>query len=152
MYLNLSLPLTHGSIVGVGSTHLEEIGLEVSAHRSSGNADHQGREGVKTATITCKLRGTTARGFQGGDGYRGKPTSQATRFKTHPNQACKPKHDGNTYVLNLLVRIRVARVRAKALHPRIGYPVKENHKRFDKFCGDMLARGRAVPPPPQFGE
>jgi hypothetical protein len=74
MYLNLSLALAHGSIVGVGSTHLEKIGLEVSAHRHSGNPNHQGRERAKVITITCKLRGTTTGGFQGGNGYCCKPT------------------------------------------------------------------------------
>ena len=55
-------------------------------------------------------------------------------------------------MLNLLVGVRIAGVRAKALHPRIGYTVKENYRRLDKFRGDRLTRGRAVPCPTQFGE
>jgi hypothetical protein len=110
--------------LGVGDTHLEKIGLEVCAHRRSGNANHQGRERIEAAV--GKLRDSTAispRGFQGCGGYCSEPTSQATRLKTHPNQAREPKHDSDAYVLNLLVGIRVASARAKAFHPRVGYPV-----------------------------
>ena len=44
----------------MSGTHLEKVGLEVSTHRSSGDADHQGRERIEASAITCKLRGTTA--------------------------------------------------------------------------------------------
>lgn len=156
MYLNLSLALAHALTVGVRSTHLEKIGLEVSAHRYSGNANHERGEWIKAAAVTGRLRDSTAvspRSFQGRSGYRREPTSQATRFKTHPNQTCEPKHDGDTYVLDLLGGVRVTRVRAEALHPRVGYSVQENHERLDKFCRDIAAaRGCAVPCPTQFRE
>ncbi len=139
----------------VSSTHLEEIGLEVSAHRRSSYADHQCGERIEAAAVTGRLRdGITIspRGFQGCGGYRRKPTSQKTRFKTHPNQTREPKHDSNTYVLDLLGGVRVATVCAKALHPRIGNAIHENYGRLDKFCGDTAAEGCTVPCPTQFGE
>jgi hypothetical protein len=155
MYLNLSLASAHALIVGLRSTHLEKIGLEVSAHCCSSYTNHQRGERIKAAAVTSRLRDSTTvspRGFQGRGGYRREPTSQTTRFKTHPNQTCEPKHDGNTYVLDLFGGVRVTRVRAKALHPRVGYAVEENHERLDKFCGDMTARRCAVPCPTPFRE
>ena len=143
--------------MGVKSTHLEKIGLEVSAHGYPSYANHQCGERIKAAAVTGRLRDTTVislRGFQGGGGYRREPTSQTTRFKTHPNQACEPKHDSDAYVLDLLGGVSVTRVRAKALHPRVGYAVEENHERLDKFCGNMAprARGCTVPCPTKFRE
>ena len=137
------------------STYLENIGLEVSAHSCSGYADDQRGERIKAAAVTDRLRDSTAvspRGFQGCGGYRREPTSQTTRFKTHPNQTGEPKHNSNTYVLDLLGSVRVARARAEALHPRIGYAIQENHERLDEFCGDMATRGCTVPCPTQFRE
>ena len=153
MYLNLSLALAHALTVGVRRTHLEKIGLEVSAHCCSGYANHQRGERIKAAAVTGRLRDSTAvslRGFQGRGGYRPEPTSQTTRFKTHPNQTCEPKHDSDTYVLDLLGGVRITGERAEALHPRVGYAVEENHERLDKFCGDMAATGCAVPCPTHF--
>ncbi len=145
MYLNLSLALAHALAVGLRSTYLENIGLEVSAHCHSSYANHQRGKRIKATAITGRLRDSTAvspRGFQGRGGYRREPTSQTTRFKTHPNQTCEPKHDSNTYVLDLLGGVRTTGVRAKGLHSGVGYAIQENHERLDKFCGDMAAKQR----------
>jgi len=110
----------------MSSAHLEKIGLEVSAHRHSGYANNQCGERIKAAAVTGRLRDSTTvspRGFQGCGGYRREPTSQTTRFETHPNQTREPKHDSNAYVLDLLSGVRVAGVRAEALHPCVRYAV-----------------------------
>jgi len=60
MYLNLSLALAHAMTVGVRSTHLEKISLEVSAHCRSGHANHQRGERIKAAAVTCRFRDSTA--------------------------------------------------------------------------------------------
>lgn len=137
------------------TTHLENVSLVVSAHRSSSYADYQGREGVETTPVAGGFRDCiviSAGSFQGCDGYRCKPTSQATRFEPHPDHTRKPEHDSDTYMLNFLGGIRVTRVRAKAFHPCVCYPVQEDHKRLDKFRGDVLANGSTIPCPAKFGE
>lgn len=140
----------------VRNTHLEKIGLEVSAHRCSSYADHQGGKRIEATRVTGGLRDGVAvsagRSFEGRSGHRCEPTSQATRFETHPDQTCEPKHDSDTDMLNLLGGVRVTWMCAKTFHPRIGYAVQEDHQRLDKFCGDMLAGGGTVPRPTQLGE
>ena len=138
-----------------GATHLEKICLEVGAHRGSGYADHEGGKWVEAARVAGRFRdivAVSARGVQGGGGHRRKPTPQATRFETHPDQTREPKHDGDADMLDLLVGVRVARVRAETLHPRIGDAVEEYHKGLDKFRGDVLAGWRAVPRPAKLGK
>lgn len=155
MYLDLFL--------GVGkyishvrwSTHLEKISLEVGAHRGSGYADYEGGKWVEAARVAgrfCDATAIPAGGVQGRGGQCGKPTPQATRFETHPDQTREPKHDGDTDMLDLLVGIRVTRVRSETFHPRIGDAVKEYHKGLDKFRGNMLAGGCAVPRPAKLGK
>jgi len=142
-------------MVGGGSTHLEKICLEVGAHRGSGHADHEGGKWVEAARVAGRFGdavAVSARGVQGGGGHRRKPTPQATRFEAHPDQTREPEHDGDADVLDLLVGVWVARVRAETFHPRIGDAVKEDHKGLDKFRGDVLAGWSAVPRPAKLGK
>ena len=138
-----------------GATHLEKIRLEVGAHRGSGHADHEGGKRVEAARVAGRFRdavAVSARGVQGAGGHRREPTPQATRFETHPDQTGEPEHDGDADVLDLLVRVRVARVRAETLHPRIGDAVEEDHEGLDEFGRDVMAGRRAVPRPAELGE
>jgi len=139
----------------VGGTHLENVSLEVSAHHCSGDTDNQGRERIKATPVTGGLHNgiaISAGGFQRRGGHCCKPTPQATRLETHSEYSCEPKHDSDTYMLNLLGGIWVAGMRAKSFHPCIGYPVHEDHQRLDKFRRDRLAGGCTVPCPAKLGE
>ena len=137
--------------------HLEEVRLEVRAHRGTGDTDAQSREGVEARDVVRGLGDRLLRTFSSGEGGRRasrEPPPDRLRLDAHANETRKPEHDGNADVLHLLRGVRVAGVCTEPLHPGVGDAVQEDDERLDEFgrgVDAVVARG-AVPGPAKFGE
>ena len=147
--------LTHAFKSAWVLSHLEKIRLVVSTHCSPGYTNDQGGKWVEASPITSRLCDGLAvlvRGDQGCGRHRSEPSPQTTGFKTHPDQAREPEHNGNADMLDLFSCIGVARSCAETFHPCVGYAVKEYHKGFNKLRGDTVTCGSAIPRPTKLGE
>lgn len=133
--------------------NLEEVCLEMSGHCGTSNTDAESREGVERRDVAWRLSDGflgTSGGRDSSSGARGEPATDALGLDAHTNEASEPEHNGDRDVLDLLRRVRVARLRTETLHPGVGDSVQEDDKAFDKLRGGVgLMRG-TVPRPTEF--
>jgi hypothetical protein len=74
---------------------LEEVCLRVRGHRGAGDADHEGREGVKRGAVAGGLLDGGSGSQLVGDNARagGEPAAERLRFDAHTDEASEPEHD-----------------------------------------------------------
>ena len=109
--------------------NLEDISLEVRAHRSTSDTNAKSWAGVETGNV-CRGLSNCLRcasgGWHGSCCARSQQSTNAFGFDAHPDETCEPVHDGDGDVLDLFGGEGIAWVCAESFHPGVGETVGED--------------------------